>query len=199
VSNVETPELYSVHPFRYFTLGRSRLPAGRARDIAPSIFCLEQSPRKTCRYADSNEGWTQGVLNAALLGRATKASSMVLTRAAKTTPAVGYRFPAFMPHMQDYQPSEDHLAVMNTALQLMLASPADDGPAGGVLLFPAWPCAWEVQFKLAAPRKTLVAGVFRGGKLVNLSVTPPERASAISVLPCQEVPVEAGPPVRVPA
>eukprot|EP00928_Gymnodinium_smaydae_P014834 TRINITY_DN15447_c0_g1_i3.p1 TRINITY_DN15447_c0_g1~~TRINITY_DN15447_c0_g1_i3.p1 ORF type:complete len:786 (+),score=86.08 TRINITY_DN15447_c0_g1_i3:311-2359(+) len=151
VANCETPELYSTHPFRYFTLARSRLPGERKRDISPSIYCLEKSKRRTCRNADQNTGWTQGVLNAALLGRAKVAARMTLERAL-IKPAVGYRFPAFAPHFQDYQPSEDHYANMNTALQLMLLSPADDGlDSGGALLFPAWPCEWDVDFKLAAP------------------------------------------------
>ena len=90
--------------------------------------------------------------------------------------------------MQDYEPSEDHLANMNTALQLMLLSPADDGlDAGGALLFPAWPCKWDVDFKLAAPRQTLVSGSLKRGKLVSLEVDPPERKAAITVLPCQDV------------
>ena len=55
----QTPELYSTHPFRYFTLGRARLPGARRRDIAPSIHCLERSSRVTCRNADANTGWTQ--------------------------------------------------------------------------------------------------------------------------------------------
>ena len=37
IGNVEAPELYSTHPFRYITLGRSRLPGNRRRDLAPSI------------------------------------------------------------------------------------------------------------------------------------------------------------------
>ena len=115
-------ELYSTHPFRIFTLASSIRSRAR-QDIAPSIYCLEQSKRETCRNADANTGWTQGLLNAALLGRAARASEQVLERS-RTEPATGYRFPAFMPHLQDYQPSEDHLANMNTALQLMLLAPA---------------------------------------------------------------------------
>ena len=46
VSNFETPELYSMHPFRYL-LGRSLQTGARRRDIAPSIFCLENSGRET--------------------------------------------------------------------------------------------------------------------------------------------------------
>ena len=101
--NSETPELYSTHPFRHYTLG-THLSAGR--DIEPSIYCLESSPRQTCRYADGNAGWNQGVLNAALLGRAARASRMVLDRAA-TAPAVGYRFPGFAPAEQDSDTDTD--------------------------------------------------------------------------------------------
>ena len=182
LSNSETPELYSTHPFRFFTLGRAR--AG-AVDIAPSLHCLLNSTRRTCRNADANTGWTQGLLNAALLGRAPLAAARVLERSA-SPPAAGYRFPAFAAHYQDYEPSEDHLANMNTALQLMLLAPADDGlAAGGALLFPAWPCAWDVDFKLAAPRNTVVSGRLVGGKLEALTVEPPERKAAINVLECQ--------------
>ena len=186
VSNVETPELYSTHPFRHFTLATAMRDGAAKRDIGPSIYCLERSTRKTCRNSDMNGGWTQGLINAALLGRAPLAARRVLERA-MTPPAKGYRFPAFMPHLQDYQPSEDHLANMNTALQLMLLAPADDAPPnGGALLFPAWPCEWDVHFKLAAPGKTTVAGSFVNGTLRALTVDPPERKHAIKLLPCQK-------------
>ena len=187
LSNDETPELYSTHPFRLFTLGRSRLPGNRKRNIAPSIYCLETPQRKTCRNADLNTGWVQGLLNAALLGRAKKAAEDTLARA-QTPPAKGYRFPAFAPHEQDYEPSEDHLANMATALQLMLLSLADDGlNGGGALLFPAWPCSWDVDFKIRAPRNTTVSGKFAQGKLLELIVAPPERKAFIEVLPCQDI------------
>lgn len=186
LGNVEAPELYSTHPFRYFTLGRSRLPGERKRDLAPSLYCLEHSNRTSCVNGRQNSGWMQRPMNAALLGRAELAARAVLARAA-TPPALGYRFEGFAPREQDYQPSEDHWAVMNAALQLMLLSPADDGlDAGGALLFPSWPCAWDVDFKLAAPRATVVSGRLVGGELHDLSVEPPERRDAITVLECQE-------------
>ena len=96
IHNVETPELYSTHPFRYFTLG---IYKSQGLDIKPSIYCLENSTRTTCRYADSNTGWTQGVLNAAPLGRAERASKMVTERA-NTSPAIGYVFPGFAQHIR---------------------------------------------------------------------------------------------------
>ena len=59
LANYETPELYSTHPYRYFTLGRSLQKGARARDIGPSVYCLERSKRKTCENAAINIGWTQ--------------------------------------------------------------------------------------------------------------------------------------------
>ena len=185
LGNVEAPELYSTHPYRYFSLGRSLLPPAKRRDIAPSLQCLERSNRTSCVNARQNGGWTQLPMNAALLGRAALAARAVLERAA-TSPAIGLRFPGFAPREQDYAPSEDHWANMNTALQLMLLSPADDGLAvGGALLFPSWPCEWDVDFRLAAPRNTIVSGKLVRGKLRSLHVEPPERRAAIRVLACQ--------------
>ena len=39
----------------------------------------------------------------------------------------------------------------------MLLQPADDGAAGSSIAFGAWPCAWDVDFKLAAPLNTTVS------------------------------------------
>ena len=70
----------------------------------------------------------------------------------------------------------------------MLLSPADDGlENGGAILFPAWPCSWNVEFKLAAPRNTIVSGKFVAGEVVELAVVPEMRRSAIRVMACQDV------------
>jgi hypothetical protein len=42
-------------------------------------------------------------MDAALLGLGPEARAFVVARA-RTPPAPGYRFPAFMPHEQDYPP-----------------------------------------------------------------------------------------------
>ena len=51
----------------------------------------------------------------------------------------------------------------------------------------AWPCSWDVDFKLAAPLSTTVEGVFKDGKVVSLTVTPASRKSSVIVMPCQNV------------
>ena len=89
--NGETPEMYAVHPYRYYSQGRKLL--GDKVDITPALNCIVEGKkiRATCGNAGANGGWTQGVLNAALLGLTDTASSMAMARA-KTTPATGYRY-----------------------------------------------------------------------------------------------------------
>ena len=63
--------------------------------------------------------------------------------------------------------------------------PADDGFATGTtLLFPAWPCGWDVSFKLHAPMATTVEVDYRGGKLLNFTVTPQSRKPFMVWLNC---------------
>lgn len=69
-------------------------------------------------------------------------------------------------------------------LNWMLLQPADDAD-GSAIAFGAWPCEWDVRFKLAAPHNATVEATFKGGKLLSLVVTPPSRASFVHVQPCQ--------------
>jgi hypothetical protein len=64
------------------------------------------------------------------------------------------------------------------ALQTMLVQ-ADDGK---IRLLPAWPEDWDVAFKLHAPKNTIVEGAVRGGKLVQLNVTPKSREQDVVVI-----------------
>ncbi len=49
------------------------------------------------------------------------------------------------------------------------------GKGDRLFVLPAWPKAWNVAFKLHAPRNTVVAGEVRNGKVVSLTVTPKSR------------------------
>ena len=48
-------------------------------------------------------------------------------------------------------------------------------------LFPAWPKAWDVDFKLHAPRQTTVEAVLKNGKLEKLKVLPEHRRKDVIV------------------
>jgi len=168
-SNSENPELYAVHPYRLYGVGK------------PNIAVATESYKR--RVHVCNEGWCQDIMDAALLGLTTEAMQQVISRAT-TKPAPGYRFPGFMPHFQDYPPSSDHLSNMNNALQWMLIQPADDA-ANSILLFPAWPCKdWNVDFKLKGPQQTTLTGSWKNGKLDSLTVDPPGRRQNVKFANC---------------
>jgi hypothetical protein len=57
------------------------------------------------------------------------------------------------------------------ALQAMLLQSVGDK----ILLLPAWPKDWDVEFKLHAPKQTVITVKYADGKLQELSVEPPER------------------------
>jgi hypothetical protein len=44
---------------------------------------------------------------------------------------------------------------------------------------------WDVEFKLHAPYQTTVGGKVRGGRLMEVTVTPAERKNDLVVLPAQ--------------
>jgi hypothetical protein len=48
-----------------------------------------------------------------------------------------------------------------------------------ILLFPAWPKEWDVDFKLNAAYNTTVQGKFEHGKLTSLVVTPAARKADV--------------------
>ncbi len=51
-----------------------------------------------------------------------------------------------------------------------------------ILLFPAWPKDWDVEFKLHAPRGTVVEASLRGGKVERLIVKPEVRRADLTLM-----------------
>ena len=183
-TNGENAELYAVHPYRRATVGR-----GNAAALKLAVTAY------TNKLHTADVGWNQNAMDAALLGLASDAAKYVVKRAT-TAPAQGYRFPAFAPHEQDYEPSADHFAVFSNALQYMLIQRVDDS-TDSVLLLPAWPCSWNVNFTVSAPRVTTVTGSLIDGRL-RYTVTPPSRASAVRAAHCQVIPPIGPPPPPAP-
>ena len=93
IHNSETPEMYAVHPWQIYSVGAQ--VGGGQKDLTPALNSF-------AKRGAHGSGWNQGIMNAALLGEADVAFASVLRRA-KTSPAHGYRFPAFAPHEQDYE------------------------------------------------------------------------------------------------
>ena len=157
--NSENPELYAVFPFRLFGVGKPHLEIGR-----------ETFAR---RHVKGNIGWRQDEAQAALLGLTDVAAGYLAHRAGNKHP--GSRFPAFWGPNMDWIPDQDHGGNVMIALQAMLMQTEGDR----IILLPAWPDDWNVEFKLHAPRQTTVSGFVRNGKVENLIVEPKERAGDV--------------------
>lgn len=157
--NVENPELYPVFPFRLFAFNRPNADWAQA--------ALEQ------RWDRGNAGWRQDDIFMAYLGLTGEARKAVVSRARAHDPQE--RFPAFWGPNYDWTPDQDHGGVLMKAFQAMLLQ--TDGRE--IFLLPAWPKEWDVDFKLCAPQQTMVEGVYRGGKVVSLRVTPEFRRADV--------------------
>ncbi len=151
-NNCENPELYAVFPFRVYGVGKPDLAVGRETFIR--------------RLYKGSHCWRQDDIQAACLGLAKEAKECVAARARK---AERCRFPAFWGPGSDYVPDEDHGGVLMEALQLMLLQ-ADGGK---LVLFPAWPKEWDVNFKLRAPEGRMVKATLKNGKLEARDIAPP--------------------------
>ncbi len=159
IRNSENPELYAVFPFRLYGVGKPGLEQARRTFAA--------------RRVKGNSGWRQDDTQAAFLGMTRQAAEYVAARFANKHH--GSRFPVFWGPNFDWIPDQDHGGNAIMAVQTMLLQ--TEGRK--ILLFPAWPKAWDVAFKLHAPFRTTVEGVYRAGKLERLTVTPQTRSDDV--------------------
>src|SRR5208283_2583558 len=146
--NLENPELYAVFPYRLIGVGKPDLEIGRAT-------------YRRRRFA-GHKCWQHDDLHAACLGLAEDARRYVTERFADFN--VEARFPTFWGPAHDWTPDMDGAGAGMTTLQSMLLQ--SDGRR--LLLFPAWPKGWNVEFKLHAPLGTVVEGAYRDGELEHL-------------------------------
>jgi hypothetical protein len=159
--NIENPELYAVFPFRLFAFNRPHLEW--------ALAALEH------RWDRGHFGWRQDDIFMAYLGRTEEARRAIVSRARQHDRQE--RFPAFWGPNYDWTPDQDHGGVLMKTFQAMLLQTDGDQ----IFLFPAWPREWEVDFKLHAPRQTVLEGRYRGGRLERLRVTPATRRADVTV------------------
>lgn len=157
--NCENPELYAIFPYRMYSLFRDDIDAAQAAFDA--------------RLFKKIPGWGQDGIQAALLGRTDEAAELVTSNFSKSEP--NCRFPAFWGPNFDWIPDMDHGGTACIALQRMLLQYDGDQ----LLLLPAWPKNWAADFRLHAPKNTIIEGRVEGGNITRLSVTPPEREKDI--------------------
>jgi hypothetical protein len=160
-NNVENAELYAVHPYRLFGVGLPDL------ELARATYDAKLFKSSTC--------WGQDGFQAACLGWADKAKTEVI---ANFTAYGGERFRWFWKEGHDWEPDMDNGGAGQIILQSMLLQIRGDK----VLLFPAWPKDWDVNFRLHAPQNTIIECVYRAGKVETLKVTPARRTKDVEIL-----------------
>ena len=160
--NKENAELYAVFPYNLVGMaGREPL------ELACNTFLHRTKKGRGC--------WYQDAIHAACLGFTAEAAAEVTALFAERDPRS--RFPAFWAPHWDWNPDMDHGGAAMIALQRMLLQ--SDG--NRIVLLPAWPAGWDVDFKLHAPGGTTIQASVRAGKVVELVVTPEARRGDVSI------------------
>ncbi|HXB58941.1 MAG TPA: DUF5703 domain-containing protein [Candidatus Acidoferrales bacterium] len=158
--NVENPELYAVWPFHLYGLDKPGL------DIAQATYALRGSHKL-------DEGWGPDGNCAAVLGMTDEAARILEVKCKNSNPK--YRWPATWGPNFDWMPDQNHGGNLLNTAQLMLCQAV----GRKILLFPAWPRDWDVDFKLHMPYQTTVEATLHHGKLTRLKVTPKSRAADV--------------------
>ena len=178
----ESPELYSVYPFRQAWLGKEPLLAMARQSFHVRTISLDGTDDK---QAVETGGWQTAPVQAAYLGLAREAARLAsinfndqfIQWTDNVDPQATWpvrpraRFPAFWETKPDYTPDNDHGANSANTLQSMLLQ--SDGQR--IFLLPAWPEDWDVSFKLHANDNTTVECEYRDGKVRSLELTPAAR------------------------
>jgi hypothetical protein len=159
--NVEMPQLYTVHPYERYGLGKP--------DLQVAIDTWRHGPWSEDQL--SHVSWHQQAIFCALLGLTEEAADYTVRKLRDS----GRRFGAFWGPGHDWTPDHNWGGSGMIGLQEMLMQ--CDGRT--IRLLGAWPQTWDVDFKLHAPYSTVVEGRYAGGKLEWLQVTPPERMADV--------------------
>jgi len=161
--NSENPELYAVFPFRLYGVGKPNL----------------ELARRTYRHRTNKtggRGHDQDDFHAADLGLTSEARRLTVKRFGPRYQSG--RFPGFWHGGYDWPPDQCHGGGGMIALQRMLMQCTNEK----IVLFPAWPKEWDVDFKLHAPYRTVVEGNVKNGKIVNVKVSPEVRRKDVIVM-----------------
>jgi hypothetical protein len=157
--NVECPQFYPLFPFNQYRLGDPEMDAFRA------AWKHGTFPKGMV------QSWHQDGIFFARMGLTAEAADYN-TRKLRDSER---RFPTFWGPGHDWVPDHNWGGSGMIGLQEMLLQTIGDQ----IVLFPAWPREWDVDFKLHAPGQTVVEGVLKDGELKSLNVTPPSRAKDV--------------------
>jgi hypothetical protein len=162
--NCEIPQFYPLFPFNIYGIGKPDL----------QMFIDTWRYGEWTKMAQTHISWHQNGIFFARMGLTEDAAEYNI----KKLENCGRRFPAFWGPGHDWVPDHNWGGSGMIGLQEMLLQ--TDGKR--ILLLPAWPKDWDVDFKLCAPYKTIVECTFKDGQIKKLKVTPTKRQKDISIM-----------------
>ena len=168
--NGENAEIYPLFPFRCYGLALG------TKDIAEWTMQHRASPNTFGGVC-----WTQDQIGWALAGNAKEAAAGLVRRFRTATTAL--RFPIYGNEWTDGTPDWDHFGSGSIALQRMLVQEAGNK----IFLLPAWPAAWDADFKLHLQDGVVLTGIVKDGKLRNWNCTPASRRKDVTVCQLQSI------------
>ncbi|HSP42252.1 MAG TPA: hypothetical protein VLO11_05235, partial [Luteolibacter sp.] len=157
------PSMYPLYPYQIYQPGKPGI------ELMRDTF-LHGIGEKTRM---DHRAWIQGVVHFAHLGITKEAKELIIRKLGDGP----YRFPAFWPPDIDHAPDHNWGGMAMIGLQEMLMQTGDER----ILLLPAWPPEWDVDFKLHAPHHTVVEAKVKDGKVEQLEVTPATRKKDAAV------------------
>ena len=160
--NSECPQFYPLFPFNRFSLTEDDM----------TIF------KNTWKHGTFGKGnvisWHQDGIFFARMGLTEEAADFNTRKLADSE----RRFPTFWGPGHDWVPDHNWGGSGMIGLQEMLMQTIGDK----IVLFPAWPKDWDVNFKLHAPKNTSVECSFENGEITSLKVLPESRSKDVHVL-----------------
>lgn len=164
IINVEIPQLYPVFPWGLYGLTKPNL------NLAVDTWHYGVDNKNQKDYIS----WHQDAIFCARMGLTDEASEITVKKLRDSA----RRYPTFWGPGHDWVPDHNWGGSGMVGLQEMLLQT----PGREILLFPAWPKQWNVDFKLHAPYNTIVEGSYRAGKLLRLKVTPQARMKDLKIM-----------------
>jgi hypothetical protein len=157
------PSMYPLYPYQIFQLGRTGV------ELMRDTFLHGINER----LRNDHRAWIQGVVHYAHLGMTQEALKLIVQKLDDGP----YRFPAFWPPLIDWAPDHNWGGMGMIGLQEMLMQTYDDR----IVLLPAWPKDWNVEFRLHAPKRTTVEVKVVNAQVEKLDVSPEQRRQDVEI------------------
>ena len=192
--NSENVEMYAVWPYELFAVNRTTQPKWPL-EVGVASF-------NAVHFGHGNTAWRYDGQDAAVLGMASYALSMIQARVLTQGTTENSSFPGYLARdFADGAPQLESNGIVSVTLQKMLMQVE----GRRIMLFPAWLRSFDVDAKLhfpAGPGGALPGTlhvVLVSGELKVLEVEPSSRKGDVVVLPLQVAPGPPPPPPPPPS